>query len=369
MMTPEEERLLIESVAAGLDEAALETFKDVLTNIRAGIDPGDAVQEAFDTYGAEITGAMSIALTKILGEAVSEVAVAALTVGGVSLSRKLWSEAAQTSEVVAGIVDRHLKGFQDARKLALDLFEGYRFRAPGDEPLQLNPRNPKLPKYLREALLPDQGLQTHLAKAFARIQVDNLTAPALKAAYAGVLEAIDLAEHGLGSVLLENRLKVAYFERVRYFAQRIAQTELHKSFAAREAAMMIADVDIEFVQVRRAPGRRAPCICTLFTGRDQYGLGPGVYPKVQAPLPPFHPFCRCYMVPRLDLTGRMKAKGRDPDADAYFLDRLKEPIAARIMGSKANRDQVLRGIPAEAVANARRDPMYWIKQAGQVRAN
>lgn len=126
------------------------------------------------------------------------------------------------------------------------------------------------------------------------------------------------------------------------------------------------DRDVDFVQIRRAPGgAQEPCICVLMTQRDRYGMGPGVYPKAQAPRPPFHPHCRCVMSPRLDLTGR-KARQEDPNADAYFLDRIGETTAARVMGSKAKRDQVLAGTSAESVYNASIDPLYRVRTVGAV---
>ena len=117
------------------------------------------------------------------------------------------------------------------------------------------------------------------------------------------------------------------------------------------------------MQVRRAPGNVPACICDLMTGRNQYGLGPGVYPKAVAPRPPFHPFCRCVLSPRLDLTGR-KAGNKDEAADRYFLDRIGEPLAGRVMGSQARRDRVLRGEPADAVINSTREQPYKLRTVG-----
>jgi hypothetical protein len=209
-------------------------------------------------------------------------------------------------------------------------------------------------------LLPDSGVQESLERAYARIQVKNLSTPALRAAYQQLLDEIDRIEAGKGDRLLTNRLDVAFFERMRYFATRIARTELHSRYAREEAERLMADADVEFVEIRRSPGRKDPCICQLIAGRDKYGLGPGVYPKARAPLPTYHPFCMCVMVPRLDLTGKI-ASEPDEGADAYFLRRLGESTAGRVMGSMAKRDMVLNGRSAESVVNASRDPMYHVK--------
>lgn len=362
-MTPEQELALLRATAAGLEEELQAAYRRMLELIESGVEPRDAVQAVMDGFQGAMAETMATALSGILQQSVGTAAVLQLEVGAVQLSRKLYAEGAKVSEVVAGVVDRHLRGFVDARKLALSLFEGYAFKPEAEEPLQFNRANPKLPQYMREALLPD--LSTDFRRAYARIQVNGLRTPELRAAYSQLLEALNKIETTRGKRLLEKRLQVAFLERMRYFAQRIALTELHRSYNEREARI-IKDDDVEFVQIRRAPGgAQDPCFCVLVTQRDRYGLGPGVYPKLRAPVPPFHPHCRCKMVPRTDMRGRT-AKEEDPEADAYFLDRLGEQTAARVMGSRAKRDQVLAGTSAESVYNASIDPAYRVRQIADV---
>ncbi|MEY2656101.1 MAG: hypothetical protein RLZZ524_3129 [Pseudomonadota bacterium] len=361
-MTPEQELALLDATVAGLDDELRDAFAELVKLIQGGMAPRDAVQQVMDSFQGTMAETMAVALSGILGQAVGATDVMELQVGAVSLSRKLWAESASVSETVQSVVTRHVQGFIDARRLALELFEGYGFRDPGAEPLRMNPTNPRLPEYMRRALLTDPKMRDGLERALARLQVDNLSTPALRAAYSEALAALDALEDGAGTKLLEKRLEVAFFERMRYFAARIARTELHRAYSDAEALRLMLDADVEFIQIRRTPGGGV-CICSLMTGRDLYGLGPGVYPKALAPRPPFHPHCRCVMSPRLDLTGK-KAKEANPDGDRYFLQRLDAPIAARIMGSQAKRDAVLRGTSAEAVTNSGRDPQYFIRRVG-----
>lgn len=362
-MTAEQERALLEATAAGLDDALRDAFREVVSLIQAGAAPRDAVQIVMESFQGEMAQTMATALSGILQTAVGTAEVMALEVGAVQLSRKLYAEGLAVSEAVQGAVTRHARGFLDARSLALQLFEGYGFREPGTEPLQFNKSNPLLPRYMREALLGDDAVRESMARAFAGLQVDNLKTTALRAAYQQVIDALQEMEiNGAGADLLEKRIEVAFYERMRYFAARIARTELHRAYAESEAGRLMDDADVEFLEVRRAPGGTA-CICTLFAGRDLYGIGPGVYPKAVCPLPPFHPFCRCVTSPRLDLTGSRAAE-REPDGDAYFLRRLDPSIAARVMGSQSKRDAVLRGLTPEQVVNAGRDPIYRVKVVG-----
>lgn len=362
-MTPAQEAALIAATAAGLDDELRDGFRELLELIAAGVVPRDAVQAVISSFAGSMAETMAVAFSAILEIRMGSESVLGLQVGMVSLSRRLWAEAQNVASDVEGIVDRHSRGLLDARKLALELFEGYGFRDPTAEPLRISPRNPALPQYLREALLTDDQVRAVLARAYARLQVDGLSTDALRAAYSGVLDAIDGLAVGQGRELLEKRLEVAFYERMRYFASRIARTELHRAYSDREARLLMADEDLAFIQIRRAPGRGAPCICSIFAGRDLYGLGSGVYPKAQAPRPPFHPFCQCVLAPRLDLTGR-RAGERDAEGDAYFLRRVGETTAGRIMGSAGNADAVRRGVAVEDIVNARRDPMYQVRTVG-----
>ncbi|MBP8100952.1 MAG: hypothetical protein KAY54_03625 [Burkholderiaceae bacterium] len=363
-MTPAQELALLQATAAGLDDEIRQAFAELVRLIQAGTEPREAVAQVMASFQGEMADTMATALSGILGQAVGGAEVMAMQVGAVQLSRKLWAEGLAVSETVEGLVRRHADGFLDARRLALELFEGYAFREPGAEPLQFNTSNPRLPKYLREALMPDEAVRSQIARAFARLQVDGLATGPLRAAYQQVLDALDGIEDAAGAKLLKKRLDVAFYERMRYFAARIARTELHRAYAYAEAQRLMNDADVEYLQVRRVPGGQ-PCICTLFAGRDLYGLGAGVYPKALCPLPPYHPFCQCVTSPRLDLTGK-KSKPRDPNGDQYFLNRLQPMTAARVMGSQAKRDRVLTGAATpEQVVNAGRDLLYHVKTVGQ----
>lgn len=361
-MTPTQERALLDATAKGLDTDLRKAYQDLIQLIRDGVPPRDAVDQIMESFSKEYAQLLADAFSGVLAMAVGTESALALEVGTVQLSAKLYAQSMNVGQIVQGIADRHLKGFADARRLALQLFEGYGFRDPAAEPLQLNPSNPALPKYMREALLADAGLQGDFTRAFAKLQVDNLRSEALRAAYADVLKAIDAAETGKGAALLDKRLKTAFYERMRYFANRIAQTELHRAYSERELKMMLDDKDIEFVQIRRNPKSDSTCICSLIAGRDKYGLGNGVYPKRSAPVPPFHPHCRCVASPRLDLTGK-KEKPENPEADRYFLSRVGAPMAAQIMGSRGRAEQAMRYGDALAVANSRVDPAHQIKLA------
>lgn len=358
-MTPEQERALIAVATADLDDALREAYRTLLDLIKGGVAPREAVQRVLEAFRGAMAETLATAFSAILAESVGSAAVAAMQVGPVSLSARLFAEAGQAGQVVQGIVDRHARGFQGARQLALELFEGYQFRDPEAEPLRFSPRNDRLPRYLRDVLLTDSDMAGQIERAMARLQVDGLGTQALRAAYRGVLDALAEVEAGAGEELLKRRLGVAFYERMRFFARRIAETELHRAFAQRQAAELMDDADVEWVQWRMNPSRPLPDICDYFARADRWGLGPGVYPKRVAPVAPAHPFCRCVLSPRLDLTGR---RGRERQgADLAVFRGLEPGDAARVAGSRERLDLVLSGADPVAVHNSRVDPAYRVR--------
>lgn len=362
-MTPQEERALLRIAEEDLQEQVARAFAAALNLMRDGVAPRDAIEQVMQTFTGEFAEILASGLSAVLAQSVGSAAALEIEVGAVRLSERLYAQAQEVSQTVQGVVDRHAKGFQDARRLTLELYEGYGFRALADEPLQINPRNPVLPKYLREELLTDPGLAGELRRHFTKVQVSKLRTAPLRASY---LEFLDALEEGKGQKALEKKLRVAFEEKVRYDATRIAQTELHRAYSIREAKILMDDDDVQFIQIRRSPGAKThgPCICDLITKADKYGLGDGVYPKKFAPMPPYHPYCRCVASPRLDISPQKKWQD-NPYAYARYLDSRGLQEAGRIMGSKAKAEQVLKGNDAFAVYGAKSPPEYRIQTLDQ----
>lgn len=366
-MTPEQAQRLIDAANGQIEAVLLEAHRQLTELIVGGTAPRDAVDEVIARVEAAIGQAMAVVFSEFVGQTVGSAAVAQMQVGLVSLSSRLYSEAGAAAEIVRGMVEQHARGLQDARRLALELFEGYDFRPPDAEPLQFNRRNERLPKYLRDALLSDEGLAGQISRAMARMQVNGLTSQALRAAYQGALDAIDEIEDGAAAELLQRRMRVAWFERMRYFATRIAQTELHRAFAQRQAAELLADPDVEFVQWRMSPAHPITDICDYLAGVDRWGLGPGVYPVRLAPVAPAHPHCRCVLSPRLDLTGRALGRPRD-GAGLDFMRRIDPEAARRVAGSRERLEEVFAGVDPLEVHNRRTNPTYRVRTVEEVAA-
>lgn len=199
-----------------------------------------------------------------------------------------------------------------------------------NEPLKISPRNQNLPKYLRE-LAKDHALGKKLNTVFARAQASKLKTAAYKAAQ---MKYIDALEKGLGQDRIDKILKQVYYERTRYFANRIAQTETHRAVMEAKAKQYIEDDSLQFVEIRLSSSHPVVDICDDHAQVNKYGLGPGVYPKHLAPMPPFHPFCRCLVVPRDDIVKKSPVQ-EDLKADRKFMSKLSPEEGAKVLGSRA----------------------------------
>lgn len=354
---------LLDQTARQIEKLTAEAFAELMRRIRAGEDPQSAIQAIMQTWEPACRERLAEAFSATLARFVGPDELRDYPIGEMALSPRLYAHAATTTVVVRDIVQRHAAGFQDARRLTLEIFEGYGFRK--DEPLKISPNNPKLPKYLRREILTDPDLAGQLARHFTRVQAATLKTPALRAAY---LEAIDAMEKGMGSKALERKLEVAYQERMRYHANRIAQTELHRAWMDKQAEELMADDTVEVVQFKMSGTHPRTDICDLFAKQDAYGLGPGLYPKEHAPRPPLHPFCRCGLISKRLIS----AKGAQfkPEAHRVYLRQVmaEEGVskAAQVVGSRAKLQQVLNGADPVELLNAKRDPLYRVKRVGEV---
>jgi hypothetical protein len=361
-MTPEEEFRLLRETSKDIEGAVQKAFDELLRLIREGADPRDATQTVMASFTGEYAAIYAAGLGVVMSESIGTTSALQSATGRVTLSQRLYAQADATSQRVTNVIDNHRRGFQDSRTLALQLFEGYDFR--DEEIINIAKGNKELPRYMREALLIDPRLEDKFKRAFAKIQVSDLRTPELRAAYRQLLESIDSIEAGEGAKALNKKLKVAFYERMRYFAKRIAETELHRNYAIQEAKNIMADDDIEFVQWRLSPAHPVEDICDYFAGVDRYGLGPGVYPKELAPVAPAHPFCKCVLSPRLDLNGKEIKPVQD--SESRFFRQYSDDEQRKIAGSLDKLDQIRKGGNAWDVHNAKIDDLYKVKEAGKV---
>ena len=109
---------------------------------------------------------------------------------------------------------------------------------------------------------------------------------------------------------LANAVYVATQERTRYFAERIARTELARAYHDGVTARWDNDPDCVAYKWRMSQSHPVTDICDLYAGADLYGMRPGVFPKGKVPELPAHPHCMCYLWPLM--SGSLKLKSETP---------------------------------------------------------
>lgn len=254
----------------------------------SALSPRDAIQAAQADFGGAFARALAGAFSELLQRSVGVAEVRAMPVGDIALSQRLHRHDAQTLAEVLQAIKAHAQGVHQARELALALYDGYSPAQGPKRPLEGRSRA-DLPRYLRE-LTNDPEARQSLARVIeqGQAQAARLKSAPLRAAYT---EALDAWEAGAGREALKRRLEIAQREKNRFFANRIAQTELARAHQASVAAELMADESIDVVQVRINPAHPRTDICDFHARADLFGLGPGNYPKAKAPRPPFHPHC------------------------------------------------------------------------------
>ena len=91
------------------------------------------------------------------------------------------------------------------------------------------------------------------------------------------------------------RTKKPYGRWGSYDARRLARTEITAAAGRAYDAASAANPFVSATQWALSPTREQdwPCHCKANSERDDYGLGPGVYPKDEHPTYPDHPHCMC----------------------------------------------------------------------------
>lgn len=267
--------------AAQIQAEAQALYERIVARIRKGQDPRSATDAELASFSGAYLEIMANALGQIMETSIGVKEMKSYPIGPVSLSDALYRQAKQISAEVRRIVKDHAQFEHDARQLAKQLFDGYGHRDPADEPLQ---PKVKLPKYIQNAA----AMESEIDALLAKMQASTLKTAPLRAAY---MQALDAILNKVDDSVIRNTLRTAIQERYRYFANRIAQTELHRAQTDQIAKNLMGFEQLDVVQIVLSHSHPKTDICDRYAGQDAYGLGPGLYPKAKAPKPPYHPHC------------------------------------------------------------------------------
>lgn len=335
MKTESQQAKLLDKVALYIDKAAQDAFALMLKDIEAGMKPREAIAAAIESFTGVYYGMLSEAFSGILERFVGVPEVRNWPVGEVTLSAALYTNTRLAQAATLQAIETYKTNIKTIRELAIEIYDGYGRGGIIDV-------KTALPKYLKN----DAVLTDEIAREIARFRASALKTPALKAAY---LEYLDKIDKQVSDKVLDKALKIAFEERNRYYANRIAQTELQRAYADKKDGAMLGDDGVEFVQWRLSQTHTRRDICDYHANADLYGLGNGIYPKHLAPTRPAHPACRCVILPKYGLSGT--EWNPNPSARYQYLSTLSPQDAARTMGSRAKLQQALDGDPLDAILN------------------
>lgn len=323
------------SVHEEIKKKARKSLEDL---IKKGVDSKKALKQVQAEYMQGIVEIMANEINSLKIGFVTPTKLKDMAIGGLDLSNVLYKNSEKVSKNVLKVVNEHAKELNNAKELALKIYEGYDFK---EDHLKVAK---SLPKYLSDTM----------GKYNARM----IKTPAVRAAYMKVFEAENEKQ-------LHKALEVAMYERNRYFANRIAQTELHRVKTQQKAKEILEDEGIEVVQIRLSPSHPEIDICDYHSGVDLYGLGKGCYPKDKAPLPPYHPFCQCRVVPRLDLM-LSDAKQISENPERELMNSFSEKDQVKIIGGKGLHEKWKRQGDLTGLVDSTKKPLYQLRLSESV---
>lgn len=324
------------------DEIKAAARKSLEDLIKKGVDSKTALKQVQAKYIDDVVDIMANEINSLKIGAITPARLKKMALGDIDLSTNLYRHVQDVNANVLQVINEHTKGLNNAKELALKIYEGYEFNSKE----LLDVKN-KVPKYLFDPL--------------KQMNAKQLKTPALKAAYLQLLDAENEKD-------LNKALKVAMYERNRYFANRIAQTELHRIHTQAKAKRILEDEGVEVVQIKLSATHPKVDICDYHANLDAYGLGKGCYPKDKAPLPPYHPFCRCIVSNRLDLS-LSDAKLIPDDPDLTLMRQFDETDQANIIGTKGMLEKWKHGDGSIIdLVDRTKKPLYRLKYAESVRS-
>lgn len=204
---------------------------------------------------------------------------------GKTLSQRLYYESRRAEATVNATVKQHIKTRTNLRALTVDLNRKVI-------------SNAQLPNYIKRV---EKAFKAHDERALgvalrkAKRQIDRftdekgITRSNLKKAYSDVLKAVE--KNDLPG--LEKKLTAALEKKSINNSERLARTELSRSYFDGEIRSMQDDDDVVGYRIVLSPSHPRPDQCDAITESDLFGMGIAVFPKTHGIPLPIHIRCIC----------------------------------------------------------------------------
>ena len=301
----------------------------------------DFVNEKLQNYSKEVRQMIEEALYKELGEFYYKNNNPELAITPVMLSERVYKNSKMLAKEINVILEKSIKANETVKTIAMKLYEGYDFK---DKEV-LNAAK-VLPKYLQKAF---KNRDKSIMK-----QVEKLRTKPLRIAYKDIVRRLDV----LNDKALEEYMRTAYHEKMRYYAKRIADTETHRAMMTKRAYEYLNDNEIEFVRFQMSIHHPKTDICDFYANLDM-GYGRGIVPKREMRSTPLHPHCRCIYAPYYGKVNGKKKSWKEAVHDT--MNEFDEREQREILGTYDMLNRFKAGENIEKIFNTIR-PKYKIKK-------
>ncbi len=269
-----------------------------------------------------------------------------LAIDPVLLSEILYKNAKDTARLVAKIIEDGIRAKDTVREIAMKLYEGY-----GYNDKEVLNATKTLPNYLKQALK-----KREFKKALR--QIEKLRTKPLRIAYKKILQTAE----ELTDKAIQKAIYTAVQEKMRYYANRIAETEAHRALMSKRAYEYLHDKRLKLVRYRMSVSHPKMDICDFYANLD-IGYGRGVVPKEMMRTLPLHPHCRCVYEP---YHKKVEAKPKPWErAVKETMAKFSKKEQREILGSYKNLEKFLNGEDIEKIFNDLR-PKYPIRRYAEV---
>lgn len=250
-----------------------------------------------------------------------------------TLSERTTKGGEMVQAMTAKAIQDAIKQGKKLKDLSLDIFNGY--TAGGVIPTQ------DIPKCMAELvaiakLKKDADSKLYrLALSKVRNHLKRVHKPGMKAAYKQLVKAID----SLDDAKISKAIRVAAYEKTRYFAERIARTETARAWNAGVFRRWSEDTDCVAFQWKLSTAHPVTDICDLYAHANLYGMGPGIFPKDKVPVLPAHPNCMCRLRPVMtgsDLLQTEHAEDMVNKGGTDYLKKVSAETRKKILGVKGS---------------------------------
>ncbi|WP_313994059.1 polymorphic toxin type 50 domain-containing protein [uncultured Selenomonas sp.] len=251
---------------------------------------------------------------------------------GLTLSERTTRGAILVRELVARTISEQIKKSATYRQASLAIFDGY--QEAGIIPTQ------SLPKFLQDLTQVARRAGVSRGQILAalkpiRRQIAKGTTAGMRAAYSQLVNALE----DQNEKALDKAIYAATQERTRYFADRIARTEMARAY--QDGFLLQWDNNDDCVAYQWKLSGRHPRydICDLYAKANLYGMGAGVFPKDKVPRLPAHPHCMCFLKPVIrGMLDNETPRERIEEGGREYLDSVDLHHRQMILGIHGEKD-------------------------------